>query len=227
MFVKVIERDEARRLRREEGLALGVIADRLGVSKSSVSLWTRDIELTDEQHERLRQANPIHNQQLRGQANRRETARWARLAAQERGRARAGQGDLLHMQGCMLFWAEGSRRRNSVVFTNSDVEMHRVFLRFLRASGVRDEHVALTVNCFLNNGLSLAEIEEWWLRRLGLPPSCLRAASVNRPSSASRWRRNVHLYGTAALCVHSTALVQSIYGAIQEYGGFERPEWLD
>jgi hypothetical protein len=50
---------------------------------------------------------------------------------------------------------------------------------------------------------------------------------VNRPSSASRWRRNVHVYGTAALCVHSTFLVQSIYGAIQEYGGFERPEWLD
>jgi hypothetical protein len=49
----------------------------------------------------------------------------------------------------MLFWAEGSRRRNSVVFTNSDVEMHRVFLRFLRRSGVRDEQVALTVNCFL------------------------------------------------------------------------------
>ena len=35
------------------------------------------------------------------------------------------------------------------------------------------------------------------------------------------------VYGTAALSVHSTYLVQSIYGAIQEYGGFERPEWLD
>ena len=114
-----------------------------------------------------------------------------------------------------------------MVFTNSDVEMHRVFLRFLRWSGVRDEQVALTVNCFLNNGLSLEEIEAWWLGQLGLPSTCLRAASVNRPSSASRWRRNVHIHGTAALCVHSTFLVQSIYGAIQEYGGFERPAWLD
>jgi hypothetical protein len=24
-----------------------------------------------------------------------------------------------------------------------------------------------------------------------------------------------------------TAIVQHIYGAIQEYAGFERPEWLD
>jgi hypothetical protein len=27
--------------------------------------------------------------------------------------------------------------------------------------------------------------------------------------------------------VHSTFLIQSIYGAIQEIGGFDRPEWLD
>ena len=225
--MKLIEREEARRLRRDEGLAIRVIAERLGVAKSSVSAWTRDIELTEEQHERLRQANPIYNQQFRGQEGRRATARAARLAAQERGRVQAGQGDLVHLQGCMLFWAEGSRRRNSVVFTNSDVAMHRVFLRFLRRCGVRDDRVALTVNCHLNNGLTLNEIETWWLDQLGLPATCLRAATVNRASSASRWRRNVHVYGTACLRVDSTPLVQSIYGAIQEYGGFERPEWLD
>jgi predicted transcriptional regulator len=73
--VKLIERDEARRLRREEGLAIRVIAEQLGVSKSSVSVWTRDIELTEEQHEQLRQANPIPNQQHRGQERRRATAR--------------------------------------------------------------------------------------------------------------------------------------------------------
>jgi hypothetical protein len=27
--------------------------------------------------------------------------------------------------------------------------------------------------------------------------------------------------------VDSTFIVQSIYGAIQEYGGFERPAWRD
>ena len=26
--------------------------------------------------------------------------------------------------------------------------------------------------------------------------------------------------------VHDTHLVQSIFGSIQEYGGFDRPEWL-
>jgi hypothetical protein len=26
---------------------------------------------------------------------------------------------------------------------------------------------------------------------------------------------------------HSTQIVQTIYGSIHEYGGFDRPEWLD
>lgn len=133
-----------------------------------------------------------------------------------------------HLAGCMLHWAEGSNARNSVVFTNSDPDMHRAYLRFLRGPcEVADERICLSINCHLNNGLSLPEIEAWWLAELGLPASALRAATVNRPSSASRWRRNVLTYGTARLCVHSTFLIQSIYGAIQEYGDFDRPEWLE
>jgi hypothetical protein len=34
-------------------------------------------------------------------------------------------------------------------------------------------------------------------------------------------------YGTGRLSVHSTDVIQSIYGAIQEYAGIDRPEWLD
>jgi hypothetical protein len=33
------------------------------------------------------------------------------------------------------------------------------------------------------------------------------------------------VYGTARIVVHSTWLIQTIYGAVQEYAGIERPEW--
>src|SRR4051812_21527510 len=52
------------------------------------------------------------------------------------------------------------------------------------------------------------------------------ARRLRSEEGAARWRRNVYVYGTAAIRVDSTFLVQSIYGAIQEYGGFERPEGL-
>ena len=112
----------------------------------------------------------------------------------------ARQGNPEHLLGCMLHWAEGSKARNRVVFTNSDPEMLRTFLRFLRGPcEVSDERVGLSINCHLNNGLSFAAIEAWWLAQLGLPASALRAATVNRPSSASRWGRNVLVYGPAVV----------------------------
>ena len=112
-------------------------------------------------------------------------------------------------------------------FTNSDPDMVDVFLHFLRRCyGVSDQRVALTINVHLGNGLTLEEIEEWWLRRLSLPRSSLRRSMVNRPSRASQRKRRTLVYGTARITVSSTELTQSIFGAIQAYAGLYRPEWL-
>lgn len=226
-FVKPIERTHARRLR-GEGHSIKEIAARLGVSTSSASRWTADIALAPEFAEELRLRNPAVVGHTAGTLARSAAARALRVAAQREGRAVARLGDPLHQAGCMLYWAEGSKDRNTVALTNSDADMLALFVRFLRESyGFAAQRMSLTVNCHLNNGLTLGEIEAWWLERTGLPPECLRKAAVNRPSPASRWRRNVHVHGTARVAVHSTAIVQSIYGAIQEYAGIDRPEWLD
>ena len=210
-------------------MALGAIAEQLGVSKASVSLWVRDVELTPGQQEELAARNPARNGQLLGMQVRRERCRDERLAAQRHGRELARRPNSDFLAGCMLHWAEGSKSRNAVQLGNSDPELLRTFLGFLRTSyAVSDDRVAFSVDCFLGNGLGLDEIETWLLTRLELPASCLRKAVVNRPSSASKLRKgNVLPYGTARLAVHSTFIVQSIYGAIQEYAGFDRPEWLD
>ena len=129
----------------------------------------------------------------------------------------------------MLYWAEGSKTRNAAQLVNADADLLGTFLAFLRSCyDVADDRIAFSVNCFLGNGLTLDEIQQWWLARLGLPASCLRKAVVNRPSSASkRLKGHILPYGTARIAVHSTFIVQSIYGAIQEYAGIDRPEWLD
>jgi hypothetical protein len=128
----------------------------------------------------------------------------------------------------MLYWAEGSKRRNDVEFTNSDPDMMRTFVKFLRRCyGVAQDDLRLTLNVHLNNGLRLAEIEKWWLTRLGLSPRCLGSHTVNRCSRASGQTRRTLPYGTARVVVHSTFIVQSIYGAIQKYAGTDRPEWID
>jgi hypothetical protein len=228
VFVKPVERESARELRRNEGMSLREIAQVLSVSVSSVSRWTADITLSTGFIEALRQRNPSINGRLNGTRERSAARRVARFAEQERGRELARNPTRLHLAGCMLYWCEGSKDRNTVKLTNSDPDLLALFVQFLRECyAVSPERIALSVNCHLNNGLQLAEIEQWWLERLALPSMSLRKATVNCASRASRWRRNVLVYGTARVTVNSTAIVQSIYGAIQHYAGIDRPEWVD
>jgi hypothetical protein len=129
----------------------------------------------------------------------------------------------------MLFWAEGARSRNGVIFTNSDPQMVRFFVGFLRRCyGLPEHRFAVTCNLFADHLQRQREIEDFWLRTLELPGSCLRKSIVNVYSKHSqKKRRNKLPFGTCRVAVHDTAVVQSIYGAIQEYAGFDRPEWLD
>jgi hypothetical protein len=226
-YRKPLLRERARVMRRE-GRPLSAIADALGVARSTASVWVRDIALDEAQRAKLEAADPVASRRRTGQLAWSRLTREARCEAQLLGRQAAAARGPLHEAGCMLFWAAGSRSRNKVTFTNADSDMVRFFLRFLRECyGVTDDQVSLSINCHLGNGLTVADIEQWWLERLALPSSCLRAAAVNRASSASRRVRRPLLHGTARLVVHSTAIVQSIYGAIQEYAGCSRPEWAE
>ena len=202
------------------------IAREVHAAQSTVSVWVRDIELTEAQRAAISFGSEVGR--AAGRARRVEAARATRRAAQEDGRRRARAHDPLHLAGCMLYWGEGTKARTTVALSNSDPDMAALFVRFLRECyGVTDDRMRLSCNCFTNNGLCLEQIEDWWLARLALPRSSLGRSVENVASSASKGKHRVLLYGTVQLRVNSMAIVQSIYGAIQEYAGIERPEWLD
>jgi transcriptional regulator with XRE-family HTH domain len=227
--MKTKERELARALRRDEGRSLRDIAELLGVAKSSVSLWVRDIELTPAQHEALRARNVIYDRQRLAHKIWSGQCRERRLIWQAEGRELAHAGDSSFAAGCMLYWAEGGKSRNVVKLTNSDPEVLRFFAEFLRRHfEVPDEQMAVTCNLFADHLVRQRELEQFWLDTLRLPLSCLRKSTVNVYSKYSQKKRQNKLpYGTCRVSVYRTRIVQTIYGAIQEYGGFDRPEWLD
>ena len=221
--MKTDERILARHLRSTEGRSVKEIAEFIGVSQSSVSVWVRDATVEEPQRQEL----------LERARNRRARSRSAHYRAlrqtfQVHGRIAARSGDPLHAAGCMLYWAEGSKGRNAVQFVNSDPAMVAFFGEFLRLYyDVPDDAFRLDCNLFADHLKRQREIEHFWLDTLSLPSTCLRKSTVNVYSKHSqKKRRNKLPYGTIRVCVHSTQIVQSIYGSIQEYGGFERPEWL-
>jgi hypothetical protein len=128
----------------------------------------------------------------------------------------------------MLYWAEGTKGRHAISFTNSDPRMLRMFRDFLTESLWIDVgRILLAVNVYTGNGLDIAEIERYWLGLLDLPKRNVRKHTLNHlPTSSSGRAKNKLPYGVCTLRVHNSWMLQHIYGAIQEYGGFDEPAWL-
>jgi transposase-like protein len=228
--MKAKEREEARRLRTEEGLSVGEIATRLGVSKGTSSLWLRDIELTDEQKVRLAERGHGQNEgQIRGSLSIKEQAKSRREDYQQTGREMAkrfGFGD--YRVFCALYWAEGNKSRCCVGMSNTDPDMLRIFVKVLReVFESKDDDFGVSVMAHLGNGLTAEQIRDYWLNMLGLPEKCFKRFNLKSkyyPAQNKKHKR--HVYGCCSVRIGSTEIVQTIYGSIQEFFGIDRPEWL-
>ncbi len=214
-------RSQARTLRKQ-GKSIREIAEILEVSKGSVSTWVKDISLTAKQEHALKVKQHRWGAQNTGAQTNKKLAEQRRKQYQQEGREKAHEGELLHLMGCMLYWAEGAKRRNSIRFANSDPNMISLFVRFLRDSfKVTNDQINITIHC--HNELEITRIEQYWLDLIDLPKTSLRKTQIKSGSSS---RKNRLKNGICTVTVNNTQLVQQVFGAIQEYGGFDQPEWL-
>jgi transposase-like protein len=226
--MKTLEREQARLMRRTEGRSVKEIARLVDVSRSTASLWVRDIPLTADQQADLERRNPIYNRQLNGAAANAARGRERRSAYQQTGRRLAeGAGDL-YVAGCMLYWAEGAKARNQLRVTNADPALIAFFVQFLREHfAVRDCDLRIKCHLFADHLQRQEEVEQFWLDLLGLARSNLQKSYVNVYSRASKRKRTNKLpYGTCHVIVNDTKILHEIYGSIQALAGFDRPEWL-
>ena len=139
-------REQARELR-IQGLSYNEIVAQLGVSKSSVSLWVRDIPCPE-------RFAYVHSERRLEGLRKFNEARSARHAA-ETETAAAEIGELTDREvliaGAIAYWCEGAknkpnRKANRVVFINSDPGLIRFFLRFLDVAGVNRDDLILRVS---------------------------------------------------------------------------------
>ncbi|MEU2869872.1 hypothetical protein ABZ769_11795 [Streptomyces olivoreticuli] len=156
----------ARELRRA-GRTYDEIVAELGVAKSSVSLWVRDLPkpprrvrehcraMAEARWEPLRQARDLERQQTKS------------AAAREIGTLSERE---LFIAGVALYWAEGSkskpyRRAELVTFVNSDPDMITLYLAWLRLLGV--DQSRLRFHVMIHESADIAGAEHFWAEHVG------------------------------------------------------------
>ncbi len=176
-------RAQARELR-EKGLNYEEIAAELGVSKSSISLWVRDMPTPPHlsyEESRKRSAEGVRRYWA-VEGPKREAVRAAAVAAAADEIGALSDREL-RIAGAIAYWCEGAKskpwhRSHKIVFTNSDPGLITLFLRFLQAAGVSADQI--TYRVAIHETADIAAAERFWAEVTGADVSRFKKPTLKR-----------------------------------------------
>ena len=213
--MKVLEKEKARLLRKQ-GKSINQIVKESGLTKSSVSLWVRDIILTKSQKKRLSE---------RGRSIESiEKRRISRLFNEQKRRqiiidgAKKDYSNIslaqLKLIGIILYWGEGGKTQKTFRIANSDPSIIKIMMKFLRdVCGVKEDRFRGIIHTFAH--ADVEKTEKYWSNISGIPRSQFYKTYI-KASSASLQKRKTLPHGTFDIYVCDIKLFLTIMGWIEK-----------
>lgn len=173
---------------RKEGKSYREIQEFVAVSTSTLSLWLRDVLVDDAARSRLEDRARAGRLNAAAALRARREAKEERLIREASSQIplRLEESDLF-VAGLVAYWAEGGKAKpwnvsQGVSFINSDVNMIRLCLAWLRLLGIDDDRLLYRV--YLHESADPGRAVAWWSEQLGAD-----AARFSRTSLKHHERR--------------------------------------
>ena len=176
-----------------QGRSYREIREVVGVSKSTLSLWLRDVPLTEDQRLALALRSPA-GASRRARAIRASAAqRRTQIQAEARAQITHLSESELFVAGVVVYWAEGSKNKpwrtgQSVKFMNSDPRLIQLFLAWLRLAGVSPDRLIFRLH--IHQSADATEAIAFWSRVVEAPASQFGNTTI-KTHNPKTVRRNV------------------------------------
>ncbi len=191
------KKNEAIRLRKE-GASYSQIKEKIGVSKSSLSLWLRDMPLSDERLRSLRDFSATRIERYRETRRRTRDGRWKDVrerAAKDIGKFNKRE---LLIAGLFLYWGEGGKTQfSSTTLSNTDPAMILFFMHWLESLGVPRDRLRAHVHLYQD--MNVQKELHYWSRVLNLPMSAFRKPYVKKSNRSGLTYVQKFTHGTCNL----------------------------
>ena len=164
---------------RREGLSYSEILQKIPVAKSTLSLWLRSVRLSRKQTQRLTEKKLLAIQ--RGGQSRKKwrlaTTKSIKKQAYLEIKKKIKRIDArdLWLMGIMLYWAEGAKDKEykpgqSVIFSNSDPIMVKVFLKWLDIClQIPVEDMQFSIYIHESHKHNIEKVKTFWSDATGFP----------------------------------------------------------
>lgn len=205
---------------RENGLSLNEIKRKLNVSKSSVSLWVRDVALTYEQKQELSKKGVKKEiiEKRRETRLKRENNRKQIIIDKAKGEIFKLSKKELWISGIALYWGEGAKTiRSGVQFSNADPRAIKFMMRFFKKCCKVPKN-KFRGHIFLHSHLNNNKAKRYWHSISGIPLSQFYKTSQQQSKSSKRKKDNLP-FGTFVIQICNTELFLKIKGWIEGISG--------
>lgn len=202
-MAKSKERIQARKLRKQ-GFSVKTISRQLGVSRSSVSIWVRDVNLTPAQLEILNQNSVDGRNKGRTIISLMYRRRREKIHKESLKGAQQMLGELTNREfliaGIALYWAEGNKKTHTVRFTNSDPKLIMFALNWLLyCFDLPLDRIGAFVGINKSNEHREAEIIRHWSLITGIPRSHFWKSIMKNSESKKIYENDSDYFGTLTI----------------------------
>lgn len=185
---------------RQAGWSYNVIADRVGVAKSTLSHWLREIPYSPNQAtiQRIRNG-PAKSATLRHQQKINAIAKSRAAAIVEFGKLTKRD---LWLLGLGVYIGEGSKLYESIRIINSDPQVIKLAIKWFREiCGLGLSNITITIHMYPD--LSESSVIKFWRDTTGLPRSNFMKTQVDTRRNKSGKKHRKLPYGTAHLTIRA------------------------
>jgi len=205
--MKLKEKIEAIYLRKL-GKSYSEIRRQINVSRSTLSLWLRDIELTPEQKAQLRGRQKSRYEGAKAN-QRKRIEKTKKIIGESQKEAKLFLKNPLFPMGLMLYWAEGTKRDEQINFSNSDPRMIKFMMLWFRKICKVPEK-KFRIKLYIHTLHCRKDIEEYWSKLTNIPRNQFHKTQI-KPTSLE-YRKNRLYNGTCAIRISNKDLFRKIKG---------------
>jgi len=206
---------------RTQGLSYNEIIKHVDVSKSTLSVWLKDLPLTVQEKEYLR--TRLNKNITRGRIKAAAQNRANRLKREQKTYIRFKQQfekykmDPIFLLGIALYWAEGASKTPMFQFVNSDpVMVQFLYMWSQKYLGVPKERIGVRI--YMHKCYSQSECERFWTKLLDLQSSQLKR-TIFKPS-AHTYKKKPSYHGCVRLEIGGVQYYRAMMawkGCLKEY----------
>jgi hypothetical protein len=216
----LIQKLEAVRLRKA-GKSIRGIAKTLSAPPSTISLWCKDIELTQKQKSVLEAnaKNPyyagrgVYLDKLK-RRTKTKIKKLEKLGIKKVGKLSNRE---LFLTGAVLYWAEGFKKDSQAGLGSLDPEMIKFYIKWLRVCfGYQNSDLIFRVTANISHEHRIYEIERHWSELLNIPLDQFRKPFFQNVKWKKTYKNPNEYYGVLRVKVRkSKDFLREIHGYIE------------